>query len=359
MQSTIKWIFLLLAVAVLGSGCERHVSESSAPGTGSSSSVPAPVTTPGTGSSPSEIVAYVDGVPISNGDLEKAAQGQLQKLQSQIYQVKRKALDHLIDEMVIQKAAKEKGMSSQELLAKEVDAQVEPPTDAQIQAFYDQKKAQIRAPLDQVREKIVAFLNQNIRNEKRKELTSRQRKSADVKILLEPPRTQVALDEAVYTIGSPDAPIVLVEFSDLQCPYSKRSRPAVQKVLDEYKDKVYYVFFDYPLPFHKQAQKGHEAVRCAAEQGKAVAYSQRVFQDPKKMSVKDLKSYAKELKLDMKVFDACLDSGAYAAHVSRSIEKGKSAGVTGTPAFFINGILISGAQPYEAFQSVVEEELGR
>ncbi len=362
MQSKISGILLLLAVVLLWGGCERHVTEIPAPTpalTPALTPAPAPVMTPGTGASAAEIVAYVDGVPISNGDLEKAAQGRLQKLQTQIYQVKRKALDDLIDEMMIQKASKEKGMSAQAFLAEEVDAKVEPPTDEQIQAFYDQQKARIRAPLDQVKEKIVEYLKVNSRKEKKKELTSLERKSADVKILLEPPRTQVSLDEAVYTIGDKDAEIVLVEFSDFQCPYSKRSQPAVQRVLNEYKDKVYYLFFDYPLPFHKEAQKAHEAVRCAAEQGKAVPYSKRLFEDQKKLAVEDLKAQAKEAGLEMKAFDACLDSGAFAAHVGRSVAKGKSAGVTGTPAFFINGIMISGAQPFESFQSVIEEELGR
>ena len=145
MQSKISGILLLLAVVLLWGGCERHVTEIPAP-TPALTPAPAPVMTPGTGASAAEIVAYVDGVPISNGDLEKAAQGRLQKLQTQIYQVKRKALDDLIDEMMIQKASKEKGMSAQAFLAEEVDAKVEPPTDEQIQAFYDQQKARIRAP---------------------------------------------------------------------------------------------------------------------------------------------------------------------------------------------------------------------
>jgi len=349
-------LLVLATAAVVWNGCERRGTEVArqveAPAA-------APVTTPGTGTSAGEIVAYVDGVPITNADVEKAAQGRLQKLQSQIYQVKRQALDDVVAELLIQKAAKDKGMSPEAYLAEEVDSHVEPPTDKQIEAFYEQQKAQIRAPLDEVRGKISDYLKRSGVNEKRSQLVARLREGGEGKVRLEPPRTQVTLDGAAFTLGDEGAPIVLVEFSDFQCPYSKRAQPSVQQVLDKYKGKVRYAFFDYPLPFHKEAQKAHEAVRCAAEQGKAVAYSERLFEDQKKLGVKDLKEHAEDLGLDEKKFDACLDSGAYASQVEQSVEKGKQAGVTGTPAFFVNGILISGAQPFDAFQSVVEEELAR
>jgi len=313
--------------------------------------------TPASEGSPEDVVAVVDGTPITAGTLDTAASAQLTKLQAQIYQARRKALDSLIDTMLIDRAAEEQKMSPEAYLAEQVDAKVEPPTEEQIQAFYDQQKSRIRAPLEQVKDRVVQYLTQNSRNEARSALTARLRKEADVKIALEPPRTDLSLEDPAYTLGEKDAPIMLVEFSDFQCPYSKRSQAVLNQVMDEYKGKVSYAFFDYPLPFHKEAPKAHEAVRCAQEQGKGYPYSRKVFDNQKKLGVEDLKAYAAELELDEKKFDACLDSGRFADNVQQSIDKGRRAGVTGTPAFFINGIMISGAQPFEAFQTVVDQEL--
>jgi protein-disulfide isomerase len=340
-------MFVILLAAMAWCGCERSVPQS----------VPVAPALPVSDVSLEEVVAVVDGNQITAGALDTTASGQLRKLQAQIYQVRRKALDDMIDTMLIEKAAKEQGMSPEAYLAEQVDAKIEQPTDEQIQAFYDQQKARIRAPLEQVKDRVVQYLTQNSKNEAKKVLTARLRKKADVKIVLEPPRVELSLEDPAYTLGEKDAPIVLVEFSDFQCPYSKRAQASLSQVLDEYKGKIRYAFFDFPLPFHKEAMKAHQAVRCAEEQEKGFPYSRKVFDNQKKLSVEDLKGYAAELDLDKKKFDACLDSARFTASVQHSIERGKSVGVTGTPAFFVNGIMISGAQPFEAFQTVVDQEL--
>jgi protein-disulfide isomerase len=337
-------LFFLLAVVWAGGGCER-----SAPG--------GMTAAPAGGAGGEEIVAIVNGAPITAAALEASASGQLKQLQGQIYQVKRRTLDSMIDRMLVEKVARDQGKSPEAYLAEQVDAKVVPPSEEQIQAFYDQQKARIRAPLDQVREKIIDYLKQNRRSEEMQALTARLRKEAAVQVTLQPPRTPISLEDPAYTLGDKNAPIVLAEFSDYQCPYSKKSQEALGKVMEEYKDKIYYAFFDFPMPFHKDALKAHEAVRCAAEQGKAYPYSRKVFEDQSKLGVEDLKAVAGELGLDTKAFDACLDSGTQASKVQQSIERGRLAGVTGTPAFFINGILISGAQPVEAFQGIVKQEL--
>ena len=162
-----------------------------------------------------------------------------------------------------------------------------------------------------------------------------------------------------YTSGKEEAKVVLVEFSDYECPYSKRAQPTVQKVLEEYKGEIRYAFFDYPLPFHKNAMKAHEAARCAGEQGKYAEYSATVFDNQQNLGVEGLKGYAKDLGLDTAAFDSCLDTGKTAESVKQSVQKGSGVGVSGTPAFFVNGIMISGAQPFESFQEIIQAELSR
>jgi protein-disulfide isomerase len=171
----------------------------------------------------------------------------------------------------------------------------------------------------------------------------------------------VTMDVANVTsaMGDKDAKVTLVEFSDYQCPFCKRVRPTIWRLVDEYKGKLRYVFMDFPLSFHKDAKKAAEAARCAGDQGKYFEMNRKLFDNQDKIGIGNLKGYAKELGLDVKKFDKCLDDGAHTKDIEASIAKGSSVGVSGTPAYFINGIMISGAQPYESFKELIDSELKR
>ncbi len=173
--------------------------------------------------------------------------------------------------------------------------------------------------------------------------------------------------ETVAVLGDPDAPVTMVEFSDYQCPfclrYFQETLPDLKK---NYVDtgKVRYVFKDFPIAqIHPQAAKAAEAARCAGEQEGYWEMHDRLFQgqqaewqnNPDAVNV--FKSYAKELDLDTAAFDACLDSGKYADAVAANLDEGIRAGVTGTPAFFINGEPVSGAQPYAVFEQIINSQL--
>lgn len=339
-------VLVILAAAVLWAGCQKQVQEKKATG-------------PAEAESGREVVATVDGAPISAADLDEAAKGQLQKLLAQIYQVKKQTLDGLIEQRLIEKAAKQEGVSPEAYVAEHVDAKVTAPTEEEIKAFYDQQKGRIKVPFEQIKPRIAEHLKMTRVAEKRKEMVARLREKADVKVMLEPPRTKVSLEGAAYTSGDKDAPIVLVEFSDYQCPYSKRAQATVERVLEKYKGKIHYAFFDYPLPFHKDAMKASEAARCAGEQGKYSEYNKTLFANQSNLGIEALKKYAKDLGLDVNAFDSCLDSGKTSDAVKQSVAKGNSVGVSGTPAFFVNGIMISGAQPFEAFQEIIDSELSK
>jgi protein-disulfide isomerase len=159
--------------------------------------------------------------------------------------------------------------------------------------------------------------------------------------------------------GPENAPITIVEFSDFQCPYCARAEPTVKDLmeLEKYKGKIRLVYRDYPLEFHKLAPKASEAAHCAGDQGKYWEMHGRLFAATPKLEVTDLKAYARELALDAGRFDKCLDSGEKAKVVADHFKAGADAGVRGTPAFFINGRLISGAQPLEAFKTIIDAEL--
>lgn len=354
MKMRAKGILVVLVAAVAWVGCQTPGQEAKTGPAGGEKGREATATVNG-----QEVVASVNGVTISAEELDASAKGQLQKIQAQIYQVKKRALDGLIEGKLIEKAAKEKGVSVEAYVAENVDAKVSPPTDEEIQAFYDGQKGRIRAPLEQVKGKISEHLMQTQKAATRRELIALLKKDSDVKVMLEPPRTEVTLDGVAYTSGDKGAKVVLVEFSDYECPYSKRAQPTVSRVLEEYKDKIYYAFFDYPLAFHKNAMKAHEAARCAGEQGKYAEYSAKVFDNQQNLGIEGLKQYAKDIGLDTNAFDSCLDTGKNAESVKQSAQKGNGVGVSGTPAFFVNGIMISGAQPFESFQEIIQAELSK
>lgn len=158
--------------------------------------------------------------------------------------------------------------------------------------------------------------------------------------------------------GSFNAPITLVEFSDFECPFCGRIVPTMNKILEDYKGKVRLVYKHFPLGFHPNAQKAAEASECASEQGKFWEYHDKLFENqPSGFSVDNFKQWAGDLSLNAVQFNSCLDSGKYAQKVQKDFQEGQQKGVNGTPATFINGQLISGAQPYNNFKQIIDNLL--
>ena len=171
------------------------------------------------------------------------------------------------------------------------------------------------------------------------------------------------------SMGKADAPLVLVEFSDYQCPYCARhSLKTMPRIKKDYVDtgKIRYVFKDMPLAFHKNAKKAAEAAHCAGEKGKYWEMHDLLFANQQKLSIDDLKGYAEELGLKKSSFEKCLDSGRYAEEVKSDLKAAKAAGIKGTPSFIIgrvekngmvDGRILRGAQPYGAFKAAIDEIL--
>jgi predicted DsbA family dithiol-disulfide isomerase len=180
-----------------------------------------------------------------------------------------------------------------------------------------------------------------------------------VERLLEPPRIDVA-HEGFPAKGPQDAPVTIVEFSDFECPYCSRVLPTLEQVVANYEDSVRVVFRQFPLnSIHARAQKAAEASLCADDQGKFWEMHDAMFARQKELAVPNLKEMAAELSLDAEDFASCLDGSKYAEQVAADLEAGQAAGVSGTPAMFINGRFVNGAVPYEALAAIVDEELRR
>lgn len=167
-------------------------------------------------------------------------------------------------------------------------------------------------------------------------------------------------DESDPMIGDPEASVTIVEFSDFQCPYCSRFYSQTYLALKEdYVDtgKVNIVFRDFPLGFHSEAEPSAIAAECANEQGKFWEFHDMIFENQGDMSASAYLEWAEELELDMDQFESCVESQKYKSEVARDYSDGGRLGVTGTPAFFINGELIVGAQPYSVFAAAIESML--
>jgi protein-disulfide isomerase len=180
------------------------------------------------------------------------------------------------------------------------------------------------------------------------------------------PSTDFA-DEPQPPLGDPNAPVVIVEFSDFQCPFCRRHFLQTMPLLREQfidTGKVQYIFKDFPLDgIHPQARKAAEAANCAARQGQYWPMHDKLFAEQERWSgnsdaVTVFKQFAETLGLDTAAFGACLDGGETAAEIEEDVQEGLRAGVEGTPAFFINGRFVSGAQPFDVFRQILEQLLG-
>jgi protein-disulfide isomerase len=313
---------------------------------------------------PSTPVAKIGSKTITAGELDDLVKKDLaqldQQYQEQRYQLKKQALDAMIRKRLVEDKAKAQNTTPEELVNKEVVGKIPDPGDAEMRALYERAKAggQPLPPFDQVKPDIARFIKQQKAQGQLAEYYDGLKKEAKVELLLpayEPPK--VVVDATGPSKGKEGAPITIVEFSDFECPFCVRAEPTVKQVLDTYGDKVRLVYRDFPLPMHAKAPKAAEAAHCAGDQGKYWDMHERLFAANGKIDVPELKKYAGELKLDTAKFDKCLDSGEKAKLVEANKKAGEDAGVTGTPAFFINGHPLSGAQPFDAFKTIIDQEL--
>lgn len=171
-------------------------------------------------------------------------------------------------------------------------------------------------------------------------------------------RTNVQTD-GDPSIGPDNAPITIVEFSDYQCPYCTKWHAEVfNQLMTEYKGKIRFVYRDFPLySIHPQSQSAAEAADCAGEQGAYWQFHNALFSEKYGLGLDAYNNYAKELGLDTNKFAQCVSERRFKAEVEADFKYGTTIGVSSTPTFFVNGLAVIGAQPYEVFKELIDKEL--
>jgi protein-disulfide isomerase len=320
-------------------------------------------------STASKKLATVDGLAITEGEARVEGASSLESLELQVLKEKAEAaqkeqdilegaVERLIEDKLLQAEAAKAGISKEELLSREVEKKVKEPTAEEVDAFYNENKQRINRPKEQALPLISRYLRGVQEKNLKGNFLAQLEKEHNVVRLIEPLRFNVSASGRP-SIGSASAPVLLVVFSDFQCPYCKRFSSTIKEVLKQYGNKVHLVFRQFPLTdIHPNARQAAEASLCANAQGRFWEMHDLLFADQSNLKDEDLKSRASKLGLDTAAFNACLDSKRYNAQIEEDQRAAAAAGVDGTPALFVNGRFLYGSRPFEDVAEIIDQELG-
>jgi protein-disulfide isomerase len=302
----------------------------------------------------SAVIAEIDGVKLTLSDFERKNASSLFQARNYYYQAERKALDEFIDQYLLEQEAKRENVTVEQLLQRHVKSTLpkDPPEEA-LRVYYE--GVDTNEPYEAVRGNILEHLRQRRLEKARAAYIQSLRRQANVVISVSPPRADIPLKD-VPIRGLRNAPVVVVEYADYECPYCQQIDPELTKLEAEYKGKLTFAYKDAPLPMHPHAQKAAEAAHCGGAQGKYWEYHDLLFAS-KQYEMPNLKQHARTLNLDGAAFDKCLDLGEQAEVVKAQLAEAQRLGLSGTPSFFINGRFLSGAVDYATLRGVVEQEL--
>jgi len=304
--------------------------------------------------------AEVNGAPIMTAEVDAKLGNKLNQLQQQIYALRQKQLDTMIDQKLLEEESAKRGVTIAALVQAEVTSHVTPATSEDAEKFFKENSAKFKGDFKSLEEQIKNFLTGQLLQTREQEFLKSLRAAAKVDVLLTRPpifRFKVAIDGAPVR-GNASAPVTIVEFADYHCPFCRKAEPVLDELRAKYGAKIRIAYLDFPLDnLHPQARAAAEASHCALEQGKFWEFHDRLFKNDPDSSQAALNRIAKEIGMDVAAFEACSSSGKYKTPVQASVQEGSRLEVTGTPTFFINGRILTGAQPVGAFVTIIDEEL--
>jgi protein-disulfide isomerase len=312
---------------------------------------------------PADVVATVGSSSITLAQVDEKALQQstgnfgAMKLAQALFEARRIAVEGLIEDELLAQDAKARKLDQAAVIQQEITAKVAEPNDEETALWFQQNQSRLQgASFEQARTAIKSYLVQQRTLAARQQYMDGLRAKVTTRIMLDPPRQVIAKADRPSK-GPETAPVEIIEFSDFQCPFCVNAFPTVKQVLEAYGDRIRFIYRHYPLANHPRARPAAEASQCAAEQGKFWQFHDMLFGDQSRLGDEDFKQHAVQLGLDTARFNDCVDSHKYRAEIDTDIRAGDEAGVSGTPAFYINGRMLSGAQPFEAFKRIIDEEL--
>lgn len=312
----------------------------------------------------SGLLASWSGGEIRETDLDESTRFQLLKMEGEYlmnrYQTELQIAEGMAIEKMVEAEAAAAGVEIDALLQQEVESKVTPPTDEAIAAFYADNLPRMGGrTLEEMKSTLQGVLLEEARGEALQTWLDalKSRMNFEVKVTFpDMPRFDVSTDDDPFT-GPEDAPVTIIEFGEYECPYCARSKEVTDQVLEAYGDKVRLVYRDFPLGFHQRAIPAAIAANCAGAQDQYFPMHDLILENQGDLSDAAFKRYATDLGLDLAAWETCLKDPAQVAEIQKDMEDGQKAGVSGTPGFFVNGIFLGGALPFETFKAIIDREL--
>jgi protein-disulfide isomerase len=309
------------------------------------------------------LAAKVAGQSITVDELVQPMASRVYDLQEQIYRLERDRLDSLVAKMLLEKEAEKQGKPLPELVKEFAATQAISVGDQEVDNYYAENRSRWtdwKGSEQDLMTQIRAYLQQQKMQQRILEYARSLGPKYGLEVYLKEPRSptiQISIGKDDPVFGPEKAPLTIVEFSDYQCPACRRNHEVVQELRQAYKDRVKWVFKDFPMPGHKWAKGAALAARCAAEQGKFWQYQDLLFSSPEELSPDRLTQLARELGLQVERFSECVETAKFQPSIEKDIEEGKKFGLNTTPTFIINNRLLPGAPPSDRFKQIIDEEL--
>jgi protein-disulfide isomerase len=311
-------------------------------------------------------LAKIGNIILTQKQMQDELGMSLYEAQNQVYQIEKSWVDQKAKQLLFDQAAQKAGLTRTEWENREINSHVTMPSDDEIRPLmqqYGPKGADANDPnkVNQFHQQVVGQLMSQKRMQIENRLVEDLEKNVPVEFVLAKPvapHIDVTYSKDDPVLGPRHAPVTLIEFSDFQCPYCKRSQETLKQLESAYKGKIKLVMREYPLPFHDRARPAAEAALCVQEQNPAKfwPYHDKLFAS-QTLTDDEFKKFAKDEGLNEEKWEQCVLAKKYDARIEKDIADGQRFGVRGTPAFFINGFPVSGAQPFQVFDDAVKDAL--
>lgn len=308
------------------------------------------------------IAASIGSEQILEKDLEAGIESDVYDAEMKVFEIKFAKLQAMLLEKFMNQDPNKKGLTNDEFLNKYIAKDVKV-SEADIEKFIKERQIPKDQLNPEIRERIKQYLEVEVKKVAVDKWIAEKTRKTPVEVYLKKPQRpvfDVNIKDAPFK-GSADAKVTIVEYSDFQCPFCSKASATVAEIEKKYGNKVKVVFKNFPLPFHSQARVAAEAALCANEQGSKLFWKMHdaMFADQSKLDKDNLLLTAKKIGVKEADFKTCLEATKYKAVIDTDMAEGQKLGIKSTPTFFINGKLVSGAQPVEVFSEVIDEELAK
>lgn len=307
------------------------------------------------------VIAKINGEEITEAQLIGEDKMDFFELEKRKYDLEMDRLNRLIVDRMVGAEAKKNNMSLDEYISKKVVGEVKI-SDAEYKKFVKEKNVPESQLTPQLKERIMGYLQSLKRQDLTQAYIAKLTSKNPVEVYFSKPKLVVQVEPGNGpSWGGEKANVTVVEFSDFQCPFCAQGAQREAELKKKYGNKIKFVYRQFPLPpsMHPQARQAAEASMCVNDQGteKFWKYHDLLFKSQDKLQDDNLSKMAKDVGADQKKFDDCYKSHKFAQAVQQDMQYGEKVGVKSTPTFFVNGQLVSGAQPMEVFSDIIDDEL--